>query len=472
MSMLQGQFYITNNESRSPLLTDKFTGETLPHFDPKILERLKGEYWRTFIGRQQDVSYGVIKSAISNFVYGAIPEAVIPVYGRAGVDLNSGRRALILGNQCLIFSPGLSSYEIWNGIPHVMPRESLPVSVPGDIGNVLPQSISTLFDVTSLPRDSDLLVIAWMVMAWRSDSAPVLLELLGEVTPELIDSQKMLKTVIDPASSLFEVEVPKTIKQVDIRAQCHYLMSLHQVGSLTETQQKGLLSIMQGKAVEWRTKTKRSGVDLFIRCAIMLNSSESVVTYAPLSDATLSIEMDGAGGGNPQNAVKDRSMAERTIIHGLLQIFAHVNQFWGHVENDRQFDCYGGLRDLCRIGVLVADALGRDTAEFWQQLDANQQSRRDYELEESPVAMAVKRVIDASEDGRIEATVKDWLVLLDGYRPESDPSGSWPVTSRGLAAKFKQSRALLSTFGIQLVPLEKRGPYGRWRASCDASRQQ
>ena len=119
----------------------------------------------------------------------------------------------------------------------------------------------------------------------------------------------------------------------------------------------------------------------------------------------------------------------------------------------------------------MADALGRDTAEFWQQLDANQQSRRDYELEENPVAMAVKRLIDASEDGRIEATVKDWLVLLDGYRPEPDPSGSWPVTSRGLAAKFKQSRALLATFGVQLVPLEKRGPYGRWRASCDASRQ-
>ena len=471
MSMLQGQFYLTTNESRSPLLTDKFTGETLPHFDPKILERLKGEYWRTSIGRQQDVSYGVIRSAISNFVYGAIPEAVLPVYGRAGVDLNSGRRALILGNQCLIFSPGLSSYEIRTGIPHVMPRESLPVCVPDNVGNVLPQSISTLFDVTSLPKDSDLLVIAWMVMAWRSDSAPVLLELLGEPTPELIDSQKMLKTVIDPASSLFEIEVPKSIKQVDIRAQCHYLMSFHRVDSLSKTQQKGLLSIMQGKAMEWRTKTKRSGVDLSVRCAVMLNSSESVVTYAPLSDATLSIELDDAGGGKSQNAVEDRSMAERTIIHGLLQIFGYVNQFWSHVENDRQCDRYGGLRDLCRIGVLVADALGRDTAEFWQQLDANQQSRRDYELEENPVAMAVKRLIDASEDGRIEATVKDWLVLLDGYRPEPDPSGSWPVTSRGLAAKFKQSRALLATFGVQLVPLEKRGPYGRWRASCDASRQ-
>ncbi|TFH87455.1 hypothetical protein EQG41_05045 [Billgrantia azerbaijanica] len=472
MSMLQGKFYLTYSESRSPLLIDKATGETLPYMDPVILERVKGAYWRASSGSQQDVSYGVIKSAISNFVDGTIPGEVIPVYGRAGVDLNNGRRALILGSHCLVFSPGLSSYEIQSWIPHVMPRESLPVSVPDSIGNVCPQSISTLFDVTSLPKDSDLLVIAWMVMAWRSDSAPVLLELLGEPTPELIDSQKMLKMVIDPASSLFETEVPKTIKQVDIRAQCHYLMSFHRVDSLSKTQQKGLLSIMQGKAVEWRTKTKRSGVDLFIRCVVMLNSSESVVTYSPLSDATLSIELDDAGVGNPQNAVKDRSMAERTIIHGLLQIFGHVNQFWGHVENDRQFDRYGGLRDLCRIGVLVADALGRDTAEFWKQLDANQQSRRDYELEENPVAMAVKRLIDASEDGRIEATVKDWLVLLDGYRPESDPSGSWPVTSRGLAAKFKQSRALLATFGIQLVPLEKRGPYGRWRASCDASRQQ
>lgn len=440
--------------------------------DPVILERVKGAYWRGSFGSQKDVSYGVIKSAISNFVDGASPELCLPVYGRSGVELNGGRRALVLGHHCLIFSSGLSSYEQYTGVPHVMPRESLPMVVSDNVGNVSPQSMSTLFDVTSLPKDSDLLVIAWMVMAWRSDSAPVLLELLGEPTPGLIASQKTLKRVIDPASNLLESEVPKTIKQLEIRAQCHYLMSFHQVGSLSETQQRGLLSIMQGKAVEWRTKTKRSGVDITVRCAAMLNSSESVVTYSPLSDATLSIELDDAGGGDSQNSVKDRSMAEATITHGLLRVFGHVNQFWGHVENDRQFDRYGGLRDLCRIGVLVADALGRDTAEFWQQFDANQQSRRDYELEENPVAMAVKLAIHASEDGLIEATVKDWLVLLDGYRPEPDTLGAWPVTSRGLAAKFKQSRALLATFGIQLVPLERRGPYGRWRASFDASRYQ
>jgi hypothetical protein len=472
ISMLQGQFFLTHNETRSPLLTNKATGETLPYMDPVILDRVKGAYWRASSGSHQDVSYGVIKSAINNFVDGATPQSVLPVYGRAGVEFNTGRRALVLGESCLVFSPGLSSYEVLAGIPHVMPRESWAVDLPDNVGNIRPQSISILFDVTLLPKDSDLLIIAWMVMAWRSDSSPVLLELLGEANSELIDSQKMLKTIIDPASTLLESEFPNTIKQLDIRAQCHYLLSFHQVDTLSKNQQRGLLSIMQGKTVEWRTKAKRSGVDLTVRCVCLLNSSESIVTYAPLSDATLSIELDDAGGGNPQNAVKDRSMAERTIIHGLLQVFGHVNQFWSHVENDRQFDRYGGLRDLCRIGVLVADALGRDTAEFWQQLDANQQSRRDYELEENPVAMAVKRLIDASEDGRIEATVKDWLVLLDGYRPEPDPSGAWPVTSRGLAAKFKQSRSLLATFGIQLVPLEKRGPYGRWRASCDASRQQ
>ncbi len=92
--------------------------------------------------------------------------------------------------------------------------------------------------------------------------------------------------------------------------------------TLSKNQQRGLLSIMQGKTVEWRTKAKRSGVDLTVRCVCLLNSSESIVTYAPLSDATLSIELDDAGGGNPQNAVKDRSMAERTIIHASSKYLA------------------------------------------------------------------------------------------------------------------------------------------------------
>ncbi|WP_280553491.1 hypothetical protein [Halomonas sp. 25-S5] len=473
VSMLQGQFYLTQNESRNSLLTDKDTGETLPYTDQKILERVKVSYWRASAGRQQDISFGVIKSAISIFINSSYPTQNLPFYGRAGVDSYTGKRYLATGNNCLVFFPGLPTYQRWVDIPHVLPRESLPIIVPENIGNTHPLIVNTLFDITLLPTGSDLLVIAWMVMVWRSDSSSVMLELLGEPTPGLAETQQILKRVLDPASCLLEREVPKTLKQLDIRAQCHYLLSFHQVDKLSDTQQKGLLTLMQGKVVEWRTKDKRTGVDINVRCPVMLNSVESVATYAPLADSTLSIEIcsgeSGSTHGRPELAP---NMAEATIFHGLLRVFGHVNQFWSHVENDRQFDRYGGLRDLCRIGVLVAGALGRETDEFWQQFRANQQSRRDYELEENPIAMAVKSVIDESDDGQIEATVKDWLALLDGYRPEPDPSGAWPATSRGLAAKFKQSRALLETFGIQLVPLEKRGPYGRWRASCDASRQQ
>ncbi|MHB0776558.1 hypothetical protein [Halomonas sp. WWR20] len=465
IGLLNAQFRLTRNETKSVLLADRFTGQLLPLMDDVVVELVKGMCWRSTAPRRQDVSNGVIKSALSIFGDSAFSELVLPFYGRAGYDLREGKRYLDTGYQCVSFSPGLPTYQTVTGIPHIRPRDSLPMNFPEGIGNIHPQDVTVLFDITALPGESDVLVIAWMVLAWRPDSSQVMLELLGEPHVTLEKAQQLLKRVLDPATYNLESQVPKTLKQLDDYAQRQYLLSFTRVEALSGTQQKGLFSLMQGKPVAWRSKGKRSDVEIKVQCPVMLNSAESVVTYTPLADATLSVELvNDEEPLSRDTAVKDPALAEVTIIYGLLQVFGYVNRYWPHVESDRRFERYGGLQDLCRIGELVAVCLGREPNDFWQQFNANQQSRREYELEESPVALAVKRCLEKEPEGVIEAAVKDWLVRLEAYRPARDPTKSWPDTARGLAAKFKQSRSLLESFGICLYPLEQRGPYGRWRA--------
>tara|TARA_R110002012_G_scaffold165730_1_gene327969 strand:- start:2820 stop:4658 length:1839 start_codon:yes stop_codon:yes gene_type:complete len=466
IGLLKAQFRLTLNETKSVLLADRYTGQLLPIMDDVVVERVKWMYWHSTAPRRQDVSNGVIKSALSIFGNSVIPDLVSPFYGRAGYDLSVGKRYLDIGHQCVSFSPGLPTYQPVTCIPHIKPRDSLPMNLPEGIGNIHPQGVAILFDITALPGESDLLVIAWMVLAWRPDNSQVMLELLGEPNVTLEQAQQLLKRVLDPATNNLEGQVPKTLKQLDDYAQRQYLLSFTRVDALSETQQKGLYSLMQGKPVVWKSKGKRSDVEIKVQCPVMLNSAESVVTYAPLAGATLSIEL--VNDEKPLSrgtAVTDPTLAEATISYGLLHVFGYVNRCWSIVESDRRFERYGGLQDLCRIGELVAVCLGREPNDFWQQFNANQQSRREYELEESPIALAMKRCLEEEPEGVIEAAVKDWLVRLEAYRPAHDHTGDWPATARGLAAKFKQSRSLLEAFGICLHRLDQRGPYGRWRAA-------
>ena len=199
----------------------------------------------------------------------------------------------------------------------------------------------------------------------------------------------------------------------------------------------------------------------------MLNSLESVVTDSKLADATLSIEV------NEEDlchfSPEHKRLMQQGILAGLLMIFGYVNERWEGVAYDSRFDQYGGLADLCRVGELVAGILGRDKNAFWSQFNANQQGRREYELEESPIASAVVKALDAESSGVIDIPVMEWLAHLEEYRPEGLSSELWPTSSRGLGAKFKLIKPLLRDAGITLTSRGQRGRWRYWRAEKSAS---
>ncbi|WP_442488838.1 hypothetical protein [Halomonas litopenaei] len=457
--LIKMRYRLINSETNSRLLVDMHNGEVLPFIPEVIVEPMATAYR---MHHNAEVNKSEIKDAFGHFRQLTQPMQESVFFGRAGYDPSTKERFIDAGQVCLAFRASTPMYETLIGKPHIRATQSLPLYLYGQKGNIHPQLIETLFEETALPKDSDLLVIAWMILGWMPDRAQVMLELIGRPSPSLEQTQTTLKCVLDPATVTMLNEIPRNAMRFNELAHQQYLLSFNQVETLTSAQQDHLYSLLQGKQVPWIWNNKKTGNEIRVQCPVMFNSLGSVDTKAKLADVTLSIEVEekDTPGHHPEGATN----IQQTTLYGLLTVFGKVHALWRDVEYESRFERYGGLKDLCRIGELVAKSLGRDPADFWQQFEANQQGRREYELEENPVALAVKHCLEDNVDGAINLAVKDWLKRLETYRPRGTPPEAWPATSQKLAAQFRKMQPMLRDFGIALKPMGRQGPNRYWRA--------
>ena len=462
--LLRARYRRVVNEANSHLLVDQRTGEVVPERVEAIASPIEADY-RTHY--QTEAQSADIKRAFSHLTTQVQPWSAQVFCGRAGYDPASQQRYIDVGpgGPCLTFQPGAEQYSILNAQPFIRPTQSLPL-YSSDLAHPKPDLVNTLFHWTALPTDSDLLLIAWMVLAWMPDRQTVMLELLGRPSATLEHAHTLIKQVVDPATEPWQNALPGNSKQLHELAFKHYLLSFNRVESLTPTQQNHLFNLMRGQQVDWIWKGKKVDAQITVQRPVLLNSSESVATVPKLADATLSIEVEE---DSNRPATHPTSIAPE-ITSGLLQVFGYIQAHFTAQHYATRLDRYGGLADLCRVGELVAKALQRDTADFWVQFNANQRARREYELEESPVAMAVIRAVETAPEGVVHIKVKEWLALLENYRPKDSAPEHWPNSSRGLAAKFKDAQALLSDMGIALTATGQRGPHRYWRAEKIESR--
>ncbi|PAU77057.1 hypothetical protein CK501_15165 [Halovibrio salipaludis] len=422
-----------------------------------------------------EVSKGDIKRALDHFGQRITP-LLVPIYfGRAGYNPKTQERFIDAGpGNCFTFKPGEMHFYAGTVQPMIRPAHSYCFPDLSHIGNNHPALVNQLFDCTLLSSESDLLVVAWMVLCWMPDKKQVMLEILGTPSASMEQAHRQVKTAVDPATTTWQEDVPSNVKQFNNLALKHYLLSFNQVEALTPTQQDHIFSLMRGKQIQWQWKDKKVAAEITAQCPVMLNSTESVATTPKLADATLSVEVEE---DNLQPTMPGQMTSmDPAIVAGLLLIFGYVNSQWTQMEYRKEFDHHGGLADLCRVGVLVAEYLRQDKDAFWQQFRLNQQGRREFELEESPVATAVAQALAAEPSGVLDLSVTDWKTRLEEYRPKKEDSSEkrpsekepstdmWPTTPRGLGSKFNQIKPLLREFGISLTSSGQRGPRRYWRA--------
>lgn len=113
----------------------------------------------------------------------------------------------------------------------------------------------------------------------------------------------------------------------------------------------------------------------------------------------------------------------------------------------------------------MAKSLGHDESVFWQQFEANQQSRFDIALEELPVAYAIKKYTQQLSTLSVEETVGKLSKILVQYKPEWCNDNDWPVNPRQFGEALRKAQPILKQHKIFLEPQGKRGGNRHWRIS-------
>lgn len=320
------------------------------------------------------------------------------------------------------------------------------------------QPLTDFLNQLNVPKESQLLVLAWLVTGMIPNAENVLLEIVGERFSGKSTLQSALKTLIDPSLEPLIGDTPQTQAQMFELGKRNHVISLDKVDKLTPKAQEALTSLLKGKLTDISTAKSSDATQVFLSHPVILNSAESVVTWADLADRSVMVslprlekivdhflEKPGANG------------AFQLAFASLVTLLSYVHASWQSV---RATAAPAGMVDFYCIGVAVAEAMGGSASDFDQQLTVSLERRFEMELYEYPVAAAVRDLLGASGEESLELPVGELLQKLNDFRPDDALDSQWPRGPRDLGSKLDKCSGLMEAYGMRVGPPERKGKRG------------
>lgn len=417
-----------------------------------------------------EVSNSAIRSALAKFTErSSVPLSIRPVYGRAGFLEGSPSSRVINSHHGAYRTESVSpQVALWPAsplIPYVVPHRSLPLEVRSHHIQCTPHKLAVFMKSnTGLSETSLLLVMTWMILTWMPDKKQVLLELRGGDNNHVLQVQRIIKQLIDPSRQPGDNDLPTGTAAFDAFCQQEYVISLERFEKLTPGQQKNLVSVMEGREVEWVWRDgKKQKIRINVQCPVMISCLESPLTDTMLMARTVSIDTNH--GQSSEIDVLSEYMQTGMLID-LLALFGLVQQSVDQPVSPEKTERYrrqGLLSDFCRIGELVAINLGRSEEDFWKQLDYAQSIGQEDAFESDDIAQLLVRCWEDNASEAIEFSMTDWLHLLPTYLEEDQEDG-FPTSQKALSIRFKKASEVLKSYGLLLESTGRMGSDRRaWR---------
>lgn len=326
--------------------------------------------------------------------------------------------------------------------------QSLPIPQLGG-------DVSQLWQYVNIPADDRLLVLAWLLEAMRAETPKPILALCGTQGSAKSSTQNKLRQLIDNNAVNLRA-APKSIEDVFVSAGCNWLASFENLSHLTPAMQDALCTLATGGGFASRTLYTNSEETIIeVKRPVIVNSIPSVITAQDLTDRAISIEL-------PRIAYREESeintaweLAKPAIFGGLLDLFVKTLALMPTVKlvNPPR------MADFTRLGEAMALALGLPVGTFDALYKANRAESIGRALEASPIATAVRDLVDAHNGSSLlvfTGTMKNLLEKLDMYKQESH---AWPKSPRGLGDILRRQQPALSSLGID-IEISKPGRRG------------
>lgn len=326
--------------------------------------------------------------------------------------------------------------------------QSLPIPMQGG-------DLSKLWEFVNIPEKDRLLVLAWLLESLREGTPFIILALSGQQGSAKSSTQAKLRQLIDNNAVNLRA-APKSVEDIFVSANCNWLASFENISHITPAMQDALCQLATGGGYATRamyTNTDESVIDA--KRPVIINSIPSVITAQDLTDRVISIELPRIKYQEESaiNAAWDK--AKPGIFGGLLDLFVKTLAIMPQVKLTNS----SRMADFTRLGEAVAQALGYQPGIFDALYKANRNESIGRALEASPIAVAVRELVEAYNGvGALifTGTMKSLLEKLDSYKQESH---AWPKSPRGLGDVLRRQQPALASLGIN-VEISKPGKNG------------
>jgi hypothetical protein len=342
---------------------------------------------------------------------------------------------------------------------------------PGSMQSLpIPQQngdLSLLWDFINIPEHDRPLVLAWMLEAFRAETPKPILALCGTQGSAKSSTQDKIRQLIDNNAVNLRA-APKSIEDVFVSAGCNWLASFENLSHLTPAMQDALCTLATGGGFAARTLHTNSDETIIeVKRPVIVNSIPNVITAQDLTDRAISIELPRIAYREESELNAEWEKLKPSIFGGLLDLFVKTLEMMPKVKlvNPPR------MADFTRLGEAMMQAQGHHPGTFDALYKANRAESIKRALESSPVAVAVRDMVDSHNGLSLlvfTGTMKALLETLDTHKQESH---AWPKSPRGLGDVLRRQQPALSSLGIE-VEISKPGRQGiiveiRKREHCE-----
>lgn len=333
-----------------------------------------------------------------------------------------------------------SSWKIVESPPIYFVRASamraLPMPVSGG-------TIKELWKYVNVEPTDQLILLAWMIECFRSDTPYPVLAMCGESGSAKSCSQKIIRAMIDPNRAPLRAK-PKSVEDLCVSAKVSHITALENISHLDGNYQDVLCSIATGAGVAGRTLYTNMEETVFeLKRPIMINGIPFFVTQADLMDRAIVISPPTIAQRCTESELEAEFEKQKPQIFGaLLTLFSGALKILPSVKissNDLP-----RMADFGCLGESLYRSLGHAPGDFLNAYLSKRQQGIRQTIECNPVACALTAWLLLNPAG-FQGTVKNLHAQL--VRVQTGSGGQWPKTLHAFGDALRRAAPALRTLG-------------------------
>ncbi len=340
--------------------------------------------------------------------------------------------------------------------PHQL-RQDLPMKTDS-------RNLEPLREFVNIEDDSDWLVfMAFAVSLFVSDSPSVLLCMNGDMGAGKSASLRLLVKLVDPSSLIEGMRMTWKTEDLIRVSSKNAVLFFDNVSNISDYQSDDLCKVCTGSSLSKRKLyTDEDELIYRVQRPVLISGIPRLIHRADLADRSiiLTVKRLNEKQRKTQGELDAKLQELKPKILGIIfNVLSDAIRKYKTIETKEK----PRVMDWYKLACAIADSLdGHSQSEFEMAFKKVQERQLDYALEESPVALLVKFIVDkCGGEWSGTATQLYGCVLPDGvpqYTPDEldyieylHENPYWPKSPSALGKELARCRSTLEACGIDVV---------------------